>query len=360
MQFSTATVAAVAAFLPALVSAHVRMVSPPTVFRGDMSGTFDLNPLDPSGDNYPCYFTSGSAGEVPVYAPGSSQEIGLQGTAVHGGGSCQVSVTYDNPPTKDSVFKVLESYEGGCPLAALGNLPAGSQTGIPPLPYTLPADIPSGNAVIAWSWFNRIGNREMYMRCAPIKISGTNTDKTGFNALPDIFKANIANGCSTVENTNVIFPNPGSNLVGKGDGAPVGGDACGLAGSIPKPDTKPILIGIPTVTPTVTPTPTATPTPVYDEPTPTPTYVQDPVPTPTDVTTPPPVSTPETPNNGTCVHGAIVCTGLNTWSVCVYGTPKPMGKTAPGMNCKDGGMVVAPRSVRFSREHVHRRHGSHL
>lgn len=361
MQFSTATVAAVAAFLPALVSAHIKMISPPTVFKEVAT---DLNPLDPSGANYPCFVTTGSTGDLPVYQPGSQQQIELAGTAVHGGGSCQVSITYDNPPTKDSVFKVLASYEGGCPGGedTTTNRAPGSSPDLPPLPYTIPSDIPSGEAVVAWSWFNKIGNREMYMRCAPVKIDGSNSDTSAFNALPDMFKANIGNGCSTVEGTNVIFPNPGSNLSGKGTGAPVGD--CGSAVSPPVPSSRPpVLVVVPTPTPT--PTPVATPTPaptsvtVPDVETPQPEVPETPEPTPEPTPTPEAPKTPEQPPaNGTCVDGTIVCTGLNTWSMCVYGEPKPMGKTADGLNCLDGKMVLARRSVRFSHEHVRRRHHS--
>lgn len=28
--------------------------------------------------------------------------------------------------------------------------------------FTLPAEAPSGQALFAWNWFNRVGNREMY------------------------------------------------------------------------------------------------------------------------------------------------------------------------------------------------------
>lgn len=380
MQFSTATIAAVAAFLPAFVSAHVAMINPPTVFK---SPGLDLNPLDPNGDNYPCFVTTGSTGQPPVYAPGSQQEIGLQGSAVHGGGSCQISITYDNPPNKNSVFKVIQSFEGGCPGGqdTNSNLPANPENILPSLPYTIPSDIPSGGAVVAWSWFNKIGNREMYMRCAPIKISGSNSDTSAYDSLPDMFTANIGNGCGTTEGTNVVFPNPGSNLSGLGTGPPVGN--CGSAVSPPPAQNSkpPVLIVNPTTTPVATPTPSspqeATPTSPPQEQTPTsppqeetptsppqqetPTSPQEdyqvtPTPTPTPVSTP---QQPQTNPSSTCVDGTIVCTGSDTWSVCDHGKPTPMGKTAAGINCRDGKMVMA-RSVRFSHAHVRRRHGSTL
>ncbi|KAF8425477.1 hypothetical protein EV426DRAFT_47307 [Tirmania nivea] len=350
MQFSTATVAAVAAFLPALVSAHISMINPPTRFK---EITTNLSPLDPSGHNYPCYVLTGSEGELPVYAPGSQQEIGLQGSAVHGGGSCQISITYDNPPNKNSVFKVIKSFEGGCPGSqdTYQNLPANPENILPPLPYTIPTDIPSGVAVVAWSWFNKIGNREMYMRCAPIKISGSNSDTSAYNSLPDMFKANIGNGCSTTEGSNVIFPNPGSVLDGKGTGPPVGNCGSTVSPSAVESSKAPVLVVVPTATTTLVAKPT-------------PTYVKT---TTSDCTTPTPIPTPiltpvsipkQQPTSGSCVDGAIICTSQTTWSMCDHGKPTPMGLVAPGTNCKDGKMVLATRSVRFSHDHVRRRHGS--
>ena len=329
------------------------MIEPATRFKEVAT---NLNPLDPNGDNYPCFVVTGSEGELPVYAPGSQQEIGLQGSAVHGGGSCQISITYDNPPNKNSVFKVVQSFEGGCPGGqdTDQNLPANPENILPPLPYTIPKDIPSGTAVVAWSWFNKIGNREMYMRCAPIKISGSNTDKTSYNKLPDMFKANIGNGCSTTEGTNVIFPNPGSNLDGTGTGPPVG--SCGTAVSPPEAESSqaPVLVVAPpaTATTTTTTTPVATPTPTSVK-TPTPDYQNSPKATPT----PTPIPTPKQPTSDSCVEGSIICTGLTTWSMCDHGKPTPMGQVAPGTNCKGGRMVMA-RSVRFSHDHVRRRHVS--
>ena len=90
-----------------------------------------------------------------------------------GGGSCQVSLTKDLEPTKDSVFQVIHSIEGGCPNAAPGNLGEDASAADPTaFDYSIPQGIAPGKYTLAWTWFNKIGNREMYMNCAPIVVSG--------------------------------------------------------------------------------------------------------------------------------------------------------------------------------------------
>jgi hypothetical protein len=53
----------------------------------------------------------------------------------------------------------------------------------------------------------------MYMNCAPIEVVGGSDNKDYYNFLPDMFKANIGNGCSTAENGDPIMPNPGQFLI---------------------------------------------------------------------------------------------------------------------------------------------------
>ena len=112
----------------------------------------------------------------------------------HKGGSCQLSLSYDNGGS----FKVIHSMVGGCPLTLQYD-------------FTIPSSAPSGDALFAWSWFNLEGNREMYMNCAQVTIEG-GSGGGDWNSLPDIFTANIGNGCSTVENKHTVFENPGSSV----------------------------------------------------------------------------------------------------------------------------------------------------
>ena len=55
-------------------------------------------------------------------AIGQPQPLTFQGQATHGGGSCQISLSKDKNPTKDSVWKVILSIQGGCPSKNPGNV----------------------------------------------------------------------------------------------------------------------------------------------------------------------------------------------------------------------------------------------
>ncbi|KAG6356775.1 hypothetical protein INS49_014649 [Diaporthe citri] len=215
MYFTKSYAAAAVFGLATITEAHILMASPvrattPAVTNG---------PLLADGSNYPCQLTSGQtlAGESTSMELGSDQPLNFIGESVHGGGSCQVSITYDENPTADSVWKTVTSIEGGCPAQnAEGNL-GDDTSATKPIPYdynfTIPDNIPTGKAVVAWTWFNKVGNREMYMNCALVELTGTSGDKSNFEALPDMFKANIdSGGCSTPADTDLVFPDPGENL----------------------------------------------------------------------------------------------------------------------------------------------------
>ncbi|KAL8875157.1 MAG: hypothetical protein Q9198_006441, partial [Flavoplaca austrocitrina] len=93
--------------------------------------------------------------------------------------------------------------------------------------------ISPGDYTWAFTWFNKIGDREMYMNCAPITVIATSekrflTEATevnnsssisdlddrnlrqrdgGLDSLPDMFMANVGNGCSTAASgTDLKFP----------------------------------------------------------------------------------------------------------------------------------------------------------
>lgn len=75
------------------------------------------------------------------------------GGASHGGGSCQISITYDTKPTRESVWRVIHSIQGGCPIRNLldSNYGASHDVVLPDVyNFTIPQSLPIGPAVMAW------------------------------------------------------------------------------------------------------------------------------------------------------------------------------------------------------------------
>ncbi|KAG5922724.1 hypothetical protein E4U42_005380 [Claviceps africana] len=205
----------VLAGLANLASGHMILSNPVPFNKASLTSA----PLDgTSGSDFPCKF-SGAYGPSPsdtsnVYAQGSTQKLEFIGQATHGGGSCQVSLTTDLKPTKNSVWKVIKSIQGGCVAKDTpGNMGSDAKAKDPfTYDFTIPKDLASGNYTLAWTWFNRIGNREMYMNCAPISVTGSGGSQSFLNGLPDMFVANVGNGCQTVESIDVVFPDPGTDV----------------------------------------------------------------------------------------------------------------------------------------------------
>ena len=239
MQYGTALIA-LCGLVPA-ISSHMIMKTP-TPYG---AATINNSPLAADGSDYPCkqrpgvYDIGSAKNEMAI---GTPQELSFTGSAVHGGGSCQVSLTKDLKPTKDSKFFVITSIEGGCPANSAGNLgedPNGS--GASTFQFAIPQGTEPGQYTLAWTWFNKIGNREMYMNCAPITVTGSkkarylssNATEAAFafglddstlpkrdlSSLPEMFKANIqsvSGDCHTADSADLAFPNPGKVVQKKG------------------------------------------------------------------------------------------------------------------------------------------------
>ncbi|KAI4703452.1 hypothetical protein J4E81_002331 [Alternaria sp. BMP 2799] len=217
-----------AAAIFATSNAHMIMKSP-VPYSVDK---IDNAPITAS--QYPCKSNLGfTVSTMNSMAVGQKQSLTFSGSAVHGGGSCQLSVTTDTEPTKDSVFKVIKSIEGGCP----------GIDGPEAFDFELPDSIPNGKATFAWTWFAKLsGGPEMYMNCAPIEVTGGASDKSKFDALPDMLVANIASTtCKQEVSKDLKFPNPGSNLQSGADAGNVvdpSGD-CGSTGTTPSDPSEP-------------------------------------------------------------------------------------------------------------------------
>ncbi|GFP55712.1 hypothetical protein TASIC1_0005057000 [Trichoderma asperellum] len=200
--------------LATAASAHMKITSPIPYGASNLNNS----PLFRNASDFPCKLRQGVydlEGASNVYAQGSTQKLAFLGSVVHGGGSCQVSVTTDAQPDKNSVWKVIKSIEGGCPAKdQIGNM-GEDASAIDPFTYdfTIPKELESGNYTLAWTWFNKVGNREMYMNCAPLTVTGSGGSKDFMNTLPDMFVANLdGHDCATADNTDVLFPDPGNDV----------------------------------------------------------------------------------------------------------------------------------------------------
>ncbi|EQL33487.1 hypothetical protein BDFG_04625 [Blastomyces dermatitidis ATCC 26199] len=391
MHFSQTFVAAVAALLSAgAVDAHMK-IRTPTPFN---PRALDNGPLDANGGDFPCKFsgryTPGPRVVPPenVFAIGAKQTLSFIGSAVHGGGSCQLSLTQDLIPNKNSVWKVIHSIEGGCPSAVDGNLPSDANgSGASVFDFQIPPSIAPGEYTFAWSWLNRIGNREFYMNCAPITVTRgvkrryTPTPRsespsvalTKRQDLPNMFVANTG-ACRTREGWDIRYPNPGPSLRRAGLPSrlhPLDVPICILAdgtkimpgngnpGNPGNPGPGPS----PSPPPSPSPTPDASPVPTPPVPSP-PVFVtkpSNPTPTPTPNQPTPPGGNNGSAQSGPCPNeGKWNCIGGTQFQRCASGqwtVPMPV---APGTTCSvvQGGLEVAALGVKRSHgAGLHRRRG---
>lgn len=222
--FAAATAALLG--LASFSSAHMEMKNPPA-FRSKFNKfTTDIDysmtsPLSASGSDFPCKGYHKLVGtpqgqSVVTWTPGQTYSMTITGGTPHNGGSCQASLSFDG----GNSWKTIHSYIGNCPVM-----------GDSSYSFALPNDTPAGNALFAWTWFNQVGNREMYMNCAAVTI-GRGSKKfrkargasNPISSRPNMFVANVGNGCSTVEGKDLLFPKPGPdvNNNSKNTAGPVG------------------------------------------------------------------------------------------------------------------------------------------
>jgi hypothetical protein len=301
------------ASIASMASAHIVMSNPPAYRQ---SGEVFNAPLHDKHapavpPPFPCGTTSFTGVDSTTWEAGSTQTVQFMGTAVHGGGSCQISVSTDTNPTEGSSWKVIKSIEGGCPAKnQAGNIEPGNAELPLPEGYQVEVpDLPVGSYTLAWTWFNRLGNREMYMNCAPIEITG-GSGSVSPDSLPDMFVAHIPQTtCSIPEGGDLKFPNPGENVVQFGAGTymdPVGD--CGPVGSGSS----------------------APPPPVVNNPVDSGSSAPPPPPAPPANNNPAPVS------GGSCTEGSFKCIDGSTFSMCAAGAWSVAMAVAPGTSCVPG------------------------
>ncbi|XHG04206.1 hypothetical protein AWENTII_007484 [Aspergillus wentii] len=148
--------------LASSVSAHMQMSKPYPLrspLNKDADGQKDYsytNPLSTDGSDYPCKgYADDDFNATAHYELGGEYDLELSGSAVHGGGSCQIGLSYD----KGETIRVIHSMLGGCPIDKKYK-------------FKIPENAKEGNALLSWTWFNKVGNREMYMNCAQVTIGG--------------------------------------------------------------------------------------------------------------------------------------------------------------------------------------------
>lgn len=378
MQFTLATILALAVS----VQAHVYISQPKMFANHKQADGFVLDPLQENGSNFPCQGGTPDA----VVPPGNALTLGqkaplvFEGTAVHGGGSGQMVITYDFPPPADiNKWRVLTSYEGGHPVEnGENNFAEGSGQKAPATTYTVWEFLPKGKATVAWMWFNKVGNREHYMKCATVSIGGSSEilagqmDSANLKKLPTPFRAN-SNGCilSPSEAAALKFNNPGNDVRGQGtissacDKTIAGTAGNRGAGGSPVKDEPSTPIASP-----VAPPAASSKAPPKNEngnggvEAPKPTFSAAPVASPSAAPSAAPVFSPGTPvvkkpapvngdaAQGECVEGKVVCNADGTWSQCGSGRLWNMGKTAAGMQCVDAKMILAPTKAKRHAEHV--------
>lgn len=199
-------------------SAHMEVQFPPPFNSkynpNTPSAQIDYNmvaPLKADGSDFPCkgyqsVLGTAAGASSASFAIGAKANMTITGGANHGGGSCQISLSTDGAKT----FTVIQSIVGNCPTSGTSNLD-----------FTIPSDVPAGDAVMAWTWHNQIGNREMYMNCAAVTLTGGSTKRknrraAAYSSRPGIYVANVGaagGGCTTQENFDVNYPSPGPDVV---------------------------------------------------------------------------------------------------------------------------------------------------
>lgn len=284
-------------------------------------------------------------------AAGSSQTLawdlgGGLNTATHGGGSCQMSITYETDAEKmkdPTNWFVIHSFLGGCMVQNTGNLatsvacPPGGNYGedcVNTFNFTIPQGVKNGHATMAWTWYNSVGNRELYMNCISTELTGG--DGSEMSKLPTLFVANMAdvNSCKTIEENTALFPFPGKYITkapkfnypaavpaGCEDlGKPASGD--GGAGFVPAPSASASNgASSGSVAPTSTPIAASTSSAV-----------------------PQPSASGGSASTGSCANGKVSCSkpgevfciGNTNWAECDVDNCAVKMAVPPGTQCKNG------------------------
>lgn len=384
--------------LAASASAHL-VLNTPVPFEWEDSATQQA-PLEPA--DFPCKQPGGTYAvtQMNTVAAGDELTVQIKGGATHGGGSCQFSITTDTKPNKDSQWKVLHSQIHGCVGGPNNDNMSGDRNDLnnPKIPVKIPENLPAGQYTFAWSWFNKLGNREFYMNCAPLEVTSGSANTASadissvIGSLPDMFVANLPpTECEVASGQDFNYPNPGDSVAtGEGamPGTAISGAGCAVmtalgagagklgapaqatGGASAPPASEPAATE-PAATASAAPSngggvfapgassgtaPTAT-APVATQPAATqPAATQ---PAATQPSSPSTGSGSGNASSGNCTpcttDGAVVCIGTDSFGLCNFGCAVPQ-KLAAGMSCASG--TISRRSIKFPRAVHHNRHAA--
>ncbi|MCJ1378698.1 hypothetical protein MMC17_001797 [Xylographa soralifera] len=382
------------------VNGHMIMSSPTPYGKSSLNNS----PLAADGSDFPCkqrsgvYDAEGASNTMPI---GVNQTLSFTGSATHGGGSCQVSLTTDLNPTATSTWQVIYSILGGCPVNAAGNLPEDPNgSGATKFQFSIPEGINPGKYTLAWTWFNKVGNREMYMNCAPVTVTAAASKRDAIPEIeaaplskranfPPMFVANACGHCSTPddEDSVLMFPDPGQYVQYAGS-SPFFSPTCACnaeamnnssssAGAAPAPGAPASSATVSTLAASSAATPASSPSTAAGGaiasaiasafPTTFSVVASAPVassaPTGTSAPAAGSSSTSTTPSagalTGPCTsEGEFNCIAGNSFQQCASGAWSVVQPMAPGTYCTAGQsstLTISKRSsVRFSKEHIAR------
>ncbi|KAJ1663946.1 hypothetical protein EV178_004568 [Coemansia sp. RSA 1646] len=359
---------AIAAALVASVSAHMTMTDPcprfnpwcvnkPTTLPAGASWDYNIkNPIDPSSPVL-CKSNTPWPSPVATWTAGQSVTVQfLQNNAAHGGGHAQFSVSYDGGKTFAVVYEVLKYFFFNGP--STSNSPEVLQ-----YTFTLPKELPNSDSVVfAWSWVNAIGNREFYMNCADVAITGSSSssytgkkmviaDHDNYPTIP-AFNGNYDTGLNYYEDAPMVTVSPsGSSSGGNGtySATPVAAETTTPA--VYEATTSSAVYETTSVAPVahmvqsesspvgeeapVSSAPAA-PEPTTDDSAPEPTTDAPAVESTTDGGSAP-ESTTDEGSSASCTHGTLACTSDGAgYQACVWGTCQPTeASSLPHLSTRD-------------------------
>ncbi|KAI2636097.1 hypothetical protein GGS21DRAFT_65262 [Xylaria nigripes] len=239
MQTRTSVIATALMAFASTVNGHITMKNPVPFGSVGPNKVLTTSPL--TSANYPCqvgsdpasfYSKEGLDNKMEI---GKPQTISFQGSAVHGGGSCQLALTKDPQPSASTSWMTILSIEGGCP--------SKTGEGTDDYEFTIPDGISPGEYVFAWTWISKLsGTQEFYMNCAPVTITGGSSKRdlpcnetmelsTRDVQFAELTVTNLAeiNDCKSTLSTDPVYPNPGANVMkpgSKNNFGPITGTNC--------------------------------------------------------------------------------------------------------------------------------------